>query len=664
MKKIGNSLLLLVITFVASIVWGQASVTLEVDRETVAPGESITLSVIVTADSDITGEPRIPDFGGFTLKNVWSHSSSSSRMAIVNGKPQFTTKKQNVFNYLLQAEKIGEFTIGPFVVNADGKKIESETIRLKIANGASSPGGRTRPGRPIPPGGGGPAFDDEESIDPFSAQDDMFEQLLKQREKLLQQFNQQFGAPGGQFPPNSQNQQPQQKQMDVNTKEAFFIYAEVDKSEVYAGEQVTVSWYVYTRGQMETLDRLKFPTLKGFWKEIIEEVPALRFEDEIVNGVAYKKALLASHALFPIKPGSAVVDEFKVRSKVRIIENFGLGPAYTYTKSSKPVTIKVKPLPEEGKPKDFSGAVGDFSVRSFVDNPQAQLNQPFSLKVRFEGEGNAKLIELPSLNLPPDLEIYDTKNDSKFFKNGTSYKEFDVVVVPRHKGTVNIPSFHFSFFNAKTGKYQSAQTEPLEIFVGDPVAGAPTSNNESSTKKVQKPVTLSAQPVIEMSRVQLYGRLQDRLMIYLSVLALIVLGFIAQIYVQFFRPLKNSRLIDHVQPKIKKVEALIHDKNIRQASAEMINIFNFVFSKISRSDEMNLEFKQMVENTPVQLRKEFEGQILSQFNEFQMYAFAPEEMTQQFLSQPENEKKLIQKVQEAQTLLQKVVKSYDQLNEN
>ena len=55
----------------------------------------------------------------------------------------------------------------------------------------------------------------------------------------------------------------------IDPKDAFFIQAEVDKSEAYVGEQVTASWYLYTRGMIRDLDTLKYPALKGFWKEDI-----------------------------------------------------------------------------------------------------------------------------------------------------------------------------------------------------------------------------------------------------------------------------------------------------------------------------------------------------------------------------------------------------------
>ncbi len=90
----------------------------------------------------------------------------------------------------------------------------------------------------------------------------------------------------------------------------------------------------------------------------------------------------------PIKPGTAMIDEYKIKSRVRLPSQ-GLGGfygrPYEYTKSSAAVPIKVKPLPTEGRPSDFTGAVGQFEVHATVENTTAPVNQPVSLKVRFEG---------------------------------------------------------------------------------------------------------------------------------------------------------------------------------------------------------------------------------------------------------------------------------------
>ena len=210
---------------------------------------------------------------------------------------------------------------------------------------------------------------------------------------------------GGLFPPGFdeedeslfgqllRRQQPQEEKvpsrtLPINEKEAFFIIVEADKKEVYEGEQIFASWYIYTRGNIHQFDRLKFPALKGFWKEDVEPAPNLNFEKELVNGVLFHRALLASYALFPIKKGQATIDEYKIRALVSLplqgFGGFGFGQPFSYTRSSPPLNVVIKPLPEEGKPDSFSGAVGNFKVESHVDSQNFVQGQPFTLKLRFD----------------------------------------------------------------------------------------------------------------------------------------------------------------------------------------------------------------------------------------------------------------------------------------
>ena len=119
-------------------------------------------------------------------------------------------------------------------------------------------------------------------------------------------------------------QGPSQDRADVDGGELFFIDVEVDKNQVYEGEQVTATYYIYSRGRVTEIDTLKYPTLAGFWKEDIELATRLNFRPTIINGIRYNRALLASYALFPIKAGKAVIDPYKAKCKVVNAPSFGI----------------------------------------------------------------------------------------------------------------------------------------------------------------------------------------------------------------------------------------------------------------------------------------------------------------------------------------------------
>ncbi len=145
----------------------------------------------------------------------------------------------------------------------------------------------------------------------------------------------------------------------INPDEAFFIQAEVDKNRAYVGEQVTVSFFLYTREETNSGHRhFEVPDLKGFWKEELEMATRLNFEQVVLRNIVYQRALLVSYALFPIRAGQARIDPYKAKCTVLTPTNFGFGRPYQFTKASREIAIEVLDVPSEGRPANFTGAVG------------------------------------------------------------------------------------------------------------------------------------------------------------------------------------------------------------------------------------------------------------------------------------------------------------------
>lgn len=635
MTKIGS--LWLLILFLIPIAQAQVVLKATVQDNEVGIGQpfELVVSVISSKSVDIS-EPRVPDLDGFILKGQSTSQSSSYKMVPTPSGMDWQSQTQSDFTYILVANKLGSLSLGAFEVVVDGKPQYTQPIQIQVVPSAKKPG---RPQRPsMNP------FGDE---DPFEAMDrqeeEMFNQLLQRRQQLFQQ------------------QEPQYKSFPVNPNEAFFIQVEVDKTEVYEGEQVTASWYIYTRGQIESLDRAKFPDLRGFWKEIIEEVPTIQFYEEVVNGIPYRKALLASHALFPLKSGNSVIDEFKIKSKVRLPRGgsyFNWGPSQEYTKSSKPVKIKVLPLPIDGRPASFTGAVGQFQVQMQGQNDQASLNQPYSVKIRFEGHGNAKGIELPAIQWPKEFEVFDTRSESKFFKNGTSYKEFEILVIPRAKGQFTVPSIEFGMFDPQQKKYIVQKSNPLEITVGEGLAGtngaavkapSPTASTEEKTSPgiPQLMTTMEANSGFSALSGTAAG-----LIFYLFSAVVLLWKAIRD----FGFGQRKRNLKDLLAKKLKSVESAVKNNDLRKAGVGMTNVIYFVLSELAEQRDSSREIEKMLLLCPPSLRQEFGSKIVKKFEIFQIFGFAPEEALSVYkkgnlLSQEYNEtKELLQKMVSAMAL--------------
>lgn len=431
MKRIGSFLAAFLILQPALAV----EFTATVDKNELAPDETLVLSLTVRSEGSlqIEDQPRLPDMKGFEVLGSWNASKMNS--SYINGK--FQTIQEMVYNYTLAPAGKGKFTIGPAQLTYQGQTLTTKPILITVSD---QPSNRRAQPRAAP---------SEPDDDFMGDEDQMLKEFLKRR--------------GFDLGDGGIRTQPK------NDREAFFITVDVSKRRAYVGEQIGVKYYLYTRAGISDYQVLKYPELKGFWKEDLEIATRLNFQSEIVNGVSYQKALLVSYAAFPISAGQKQVDEYK--AKASIVEAgsmFGFGRNYTFTKSSEKVPIEVLPLPTEGQPKSFSGAVGTFTIAGSLDKSEVKANQPVSLKIRIQGEGNVKSIELPNWQLPPNVELFDTKKDAKFQPNGQSYREFELILIPRSAGDLTIPSVELSYFDPSKKSYQTLKTPdfPLKVLPG------------------------------------------------------------------------------------------------------------------------------------------------------------------------------------------------------
>lgn len=600
------------------------SVSATVDRNEMSQGDTLTLTVSVNSSSSVGLEnPKLPDLKGFDLLNTWT--GSETRSTFSNGK--FNVEKTQNFNYMLQPNHLGKLTIGSTEIIANGKSYKTRPIVIHVVKGnpQNSQRGKRRKTR-RPPGFPSDPFDDMQND-----VDSLFSQFLQNRPR------------------------PGYRSQIKNPNEAFFVQVNVDKTEAYEGEQITASWYIYTRGQITDIDTLKYPSLKGFWKEDIEIPTRLNWSQEVINGIAYRKALLASYALFPIKSGTAIVDPYKAKCTVLMSSGFGFGRPYSFTKSSKEVKIKIMPVPKENRPSDYSGAIGSFKVTSSLESKEAQVDQPITYKIHFEGRGNAKLIDIPPLNLPSNVEVYDTKKTSKFFKNGTSFKDFEILLIPRSVGKVEIPSLSVSMFNPDTGQFYSQKTNPIQFDVMPGSGGIQADMGGTPSGKEVSPMASGVvdqgpqliltpperSPWIEKTGTLIWGFLYILGILFLIWRAVVELG----------EGSRKKSLVQHVQDKFK----IIHDKtqrgDWRGVGKDVVNLFYFLLGEIVGEEEGGVEFEKLLLKAPPSVRNEMGDEMIKLLKYFEVLAFAPEEVVGKY----KDPKELIRIVAEIEKVLNKSI---------
>ncbi len=274
-----------------------------------------------------------------------------------------------------------------------------------------------------------------------------------------------------------------QAMSDDELKENVFIRAIADKRNVVKGEQVTVTYKLYTKLNISSPQISKLPQYKGFWAKELDTGSNIRFGVEMYKGVRYRSATLKKVALFPTKSGKLTVTPFALEIPVIVKRRaqrsndpfdsffndsfFGRTETIQFKAVSNKVTVKVSPLPAKGQPASFAGAVGDFTFKATLDKNEVKANDAVNLKLEVSGKGNIELIDLPDVVLPPGFEQYDPKSSKSIKSKGliSGRKTEEYLIVPRVPGRKEIKPLKFSYYNPKRKKYFEIESQKFVINV-------------------------------------------------------------------------------------------------------------------------------------------------------------------------------------------------------
>jgi uncharacterized membrane protein len=346
-------------------------------------------------------------------------------MNIING----SVSQSQSYTYFLQAKAEGTFKIGSAYVNCNGKKLESPPFTITVAKGNPKQQG--------------------------------------QQGQQQQQGNQESGGIGAN---------------DV------FLKASVDKTNVYRGEGIVVTYKLYTKVQLVNYAISKAPSLNGFWSQDIQMPAQLNLKSETLNGVQYGVGEIKKVVLFPQQSGTLTLDPMegeciaRVKAKSQRSNNpfdmfndpffndpfFGRGVRDVKVGvKSEAVKINVKELPPNA-PESFTGSVGKFNFEASLDKNKTKSNDPVTLKIKISGHGNLSLIDPPKINFPPDIETYDPKvvnNITTTSAGSSGSKVFEYLLIPRHEGNYKIDPVQFSYFDLDKKSYisQSSSAFNLEV---------------------------------------------------------------------------------------------------------------------------------------------------------------------------------------------------------
>ncbi|MFL1010718.1 BatD family protein [Flavisericum labens] len=284
--------------------------------------------------------------------------------------------------------------------------------------------------------------------------------------------------------------------------ENVHLVAEVSKTNPYINEAITVVYklYVSPKIAVDNYNEIDTPRYNDFWSQTID-TQGQKVQNGKYNGEDYRFLILRKMVLYPQKTGKLNIEPLTLDMALRVPTNrrdiFGsvLMQRTSRTVSAGNKTINVKPLPEAGKPLDFTGAVGDFNLNVTTSKTELDASESLQVKVDVSGNGNLKLFKLPKISLPSSLEVYEPEHKENVRTNLSGMQgniSDSYTVVPQFKGKYPIPSVSFSYFDLKTKSYKRLSSDEIVINVlGGPSNNQSSNNNSAIVGNTKQAVVLN-----------------------------------------------------------------------------------------------------------------------------------------------------------------------------
>ncbi|MGX7667354.1 BatD family protein [Flavobacterium pedocola] len=418
-------------------VFAQVEFKATVSKSSIGINERLRVDFTMNDDGD---NFEAPAFEGF---KIFGGPNQSVNYAWVNGRKSFSKS----YSYFLMPTKKGTFVIKPASIEIAGKVYKTNSIKVTVGNAVQQQ-------------------EPEEEEDPFAVI---------------------FG--------NRRPRQIQPPPIPPSLKEGgIHLVAEISNNNPYVNEPITAVYKLYVSPYVSVSDfrESASPKYNNFWSQSID-VKNLTVQMGKYNGEDYRYVILRKTVLYPQKSGKLNIEplalDITMQAPTGRRDVFG---RMEYANGTKKVSagarsITVKALPENGKPADFTGAVGNFDFKVKPSKTTLKSGESLQLVVSAAGKGNMKLFTLPKPIVPNALEMYDPEHKENVTTplsgmQGTISDTY--TIVPQYKGTYTIKPLSFSYFDLNSNTYKTITSETVRIDVLEgpmPTSGEGVASGEKQT---------------------------------------------------------------------------------------------------------------------------------------------------------------------------------------
>src|SRR5262245_56747575 len=423
--------------------------------------ETSEVRLQITIDGSSIPEVSSPKLPAMTNLKVAGGPQTSRSSSYVFENGRINASNSLILTYFLTPTGTGAAEIPPFDVIVGGTSYKTKALQFPIQaarNGPAPPGSR----RPAGPFGGDNEDEGDESAD----------------------------------------------LSDV------FLQAKLSSSTVWAGQAVILDMTLYAAAPLNGFGWTDLPSLTGLWTEEIPVDPQREHTVVTMNNRQYDAFPVARKLLVPTSTGTLTIPPHTAQVQVRRATRdpfgsfFSLGRYANLLRKTNPLKLEVKPLPEVGRPPEFSGAVGSYRIKVTADRTTVNAGDAVAVRAVVEGVGSLQAVGPPKLEAPPDVKVYEPKVVEET-AGGPQHlgakKSWEWVVVPLAPGTLRLASPRFAYFDPGPGAYKELSGDLPEIAVNrgtaQPDVGIARSEVQAASKDIafvkmlRSPLAISSPPV-------------------------------------------------------------------------------------------------------------------------------------------------------------------------
>ena len=373
-----------------------ATFTASLDRDTIALGESATLS-LTFEDGSPRNVPMPPNVAGLQIAYI----GPSSQFSFVNGE----TKSTVTYNFTLTPRQAGDFAIPALAADVGGQRLSSSPLKLKVLQPNSPPPAAVNSG-----------------------------------------------------------------------SEVAFMRLTLPEKEVYPGEVLAARLDIYLRADVQNFGNFQFTgtPADGFTIGKMAQSPRQRVQigNRVYTDVPLEIAFTAN------KSGAISLGPFTASVVVELPSSnrggdpffrqfFNTGEQKQVTLATETLNVESLPLPAEGAPANFNGAVGDYTMTVTAGPTNVAVGDPITVRVQISGHGALDALTLPDQPAWRDFKAYPpTQNIKTTDQLGIEgVKTFEQIVTPQNTDVHELPALSFSFFDPGAKTYRTLTQPPVQLAV-------------------------------------------------------------------------------------------------------------------------------------------------------------------------------------------------------